>query len=148
MQDIEFILKSLEPLIRGASSDVIENTKKSISSKALSLFQNINQSDYFTSADKDGFLALGVKLHNKARNLTNDTYSEIRTLLKACAAFIFLGVSHNMKVQGAITVLKILSKSGQEFLLFPQLAPYALTCSLHATRVWGRMNFHDLNIER
>lgn len=148
MQDIESILKALEPLIRGASIDIIENTKKTVFKNALSLFQEIKNSDYFSSSDKDSFLALGVKLHNKARNLTNESYSEIRSLLKSCAAFIFLGVSQNMKLQGAITVLKILSKSGQEFQLFPLLKPYALICSVNATKLWGRMNSQDLNIER
>lgn len=146
-QDIEIILKALEPLIRGSTTDVIESSKKTILSTGLSLFQALTTMDSSTLPDKDAYLALGVKLHNKARNLVNDSYIEVRSLLKSCAAFIFLAVSQNMKLQGAITVLKILSKSGQEFRLFPLLAPHALTCSLNATKVWSRMNA-DLHTDR
>ena len=66
------------------------------------------------TTNKTKYLEIGVKPHNKSPNLLSDNYLEIRTLIRAICAWIFIHFGdRTSKVY--LIIVKLFAKTGYDF---------------------------------
>lgn len=78
-----------------------------------------------------------VKLHNKGRNLTAQSLSEVRSILKASAGWI-LSIFGGDKPKVLSIVITLLTKSGQELIQYGKDSQIGSSCLSRAIFTWTR----------
>lgn len=141
--DIDKIMSKLELLLRGGQSKIQSNEIQELlilSNKIYLFFFNIvSKGNEYNSNQKNQFLELAVKLHNKARNLTSQNLTEIRTILKASCAWMFIIFGDkNSKILS--TIIKLLTKCGEEFHLNHKNNRCASECYNSVCILWSNSN--------
>lgn len=150
IHEVEQILLQLELLLRGGAQSVhinVINELNVLSRKVLLWFSASDAGAVYT-ADNDNHrtevLALAVKLHNKVRNLTTSACGEIKTNLKAAAAWMLcLYGGKNAKVLSV--AVNVLSKSGRELEHYGSDSDLVLRCLSGSMLYWmhvGSLSIH------
>lgn len=145
---VEPCIQKVEQLLRGggaAGSVATELRKEAV--ELLSWYSSTAAIDEFedsSDSTKSEMLALAVKLHNKARNLTSQAHGTIRTCLKATAAWM-LSIYGGDKSKVLSAVTSILSKSGEELASMDEFAEPALKCLSGTILYWNRASALSLH---
>lgn len=107
--------RQVETILRGGS--ISEAEQSQIIQKAHQTFSFLHQNlhSFHSENNRNYYLEIGVKLHNKCRNLVSPNYVEIRALLRAISGLIILAFGDRTAKVFAICI-KLLSKSGEEFI--------------------------------
>jgi hypothetical protein len=139
---VESVILQVEGVLRGGSI-IDQLCYEKLKTESLTLLKHYSSRDAieeFESCDheqKAKMLALAVKLHNKARNLTNLAYISIRTYLKASAGWILsLYGGDNVKV--LTSVITLLSKAGHELSSCEGQSEMAIVCLMGSKAFWNR----------
>lgn len=141
---LEEILSRLEQVLRGhvkaGSKELNELYELSLSaynSVSCPSFSELISSSLPSVGSH--LLEQGIKLHNKCRNLAANHHIQIRSLLKATSAWIFhLTAGKNGKAYA--TVLKLLTKCGDDFYESCNNPKNALECFNAVTILWNELN--------
>lgn len=152
IKDIEHILQQVESLLRGgaqsAASSVIHELQLR-SRRAMVWFSSPSADEDFNNCDENkraDNLSLAVKLHNKARNLTAPACAEIRTYLKATAAWMLCHYGTNGKAAKVLSIaVNTLSKCGRELESYGVDADITLQCLYGSVSNWSRMSSLSLH---
>jgi hypothetical protein len=134
--EIEPCIQQVELLLRGggATGTIVQELKKA-SHRLLTWYsspKNLEEYESATESERTETMGLAIKLHNKARNLTSPAHAEIRTCLKATAAWM-LSVYGGDKIKVMFAATTILSKAGEELAnadIYPDLAEKCLSGSI------------------
>ena len=143
IEDIEACMLKLEQCLRGGGAQMQSALMVDLNTQAtqfLSWFSSgkaVEEYESYNDSNKADMLALAVKLHNKARNLTSSTYSDVRTKLKATAAWM-LSLYGGDKSKVFSVVISILSKAGEELSNSESNAELALRCLSGSILHWNR----------
>jgi hypothetical protein len=147
---LEELSRHVETIIRGSASSLAKHARDSILEVGTNLFSAIS-SENFTAIyskleilESELYTTAAVKLHNKARNLTNESFHDIRGLLRGVAAWILIYFSKSSSA-GKCTIIKLLSKSNQDLQQFENFRNFALKCCVGVAKMWSELNQYALN---
>ena len=143
-QKVERLLKEIEILLRGGKvrnpgDDELTAIERS-SRDLLMYYSSPKASDNSRLIDNNlrtSLVSLGVKLHNKVRNIidANQTQNKIRAILRATAAYMFK-IYGDMVAKLFAACIKLFSKSGREMLHFNELTEVARNCLKEVDLMW------------
>ena len=144
------LTQKLEVLMRGGTSgNTLDlNSMKAESYSLLERLSSLPIAQVLSSIapdKKNDIMGIAVKLHNKARNLAATTQLEMKSVLKACAAWLLYHCGED-KIKVLSTVIKIFSKAGQELLQFQSQQNNTIQCFSVTIRIWNKAV--DLSIHR
>lgn len=162
MEIVENILKKVEIIIRGSQNrndnhelinlannvfDIFSKEYKStynnnkISNHDINFIDDntdfSNNSSNESKEVKDKYLQMAILLHNKARNLIQSTFLELRAILKAVSACILYNYS-SPSTKSMIMCIKLLTRSGQELNIIRNQKERSFLCYISATNIWSK----------
>jgi hypothetical protein len=146
LQDIEVIIQMVETILRGKTNSVDLDQLLTLSDKAYEYFSDPMELEGISSnindASRTKYLEIGVKLHNKARNLGQSQVA-IRSNLKAACGWMFAAFGEK-SAKVFMIVLKLLAKCGEDFRKFVGKNDRALACFETAISLWSNVERLEL----
>jgi hypothetical protein len=152
---VDFILQSshvlgVEVLIRGGIQSKLDSEKEIIIELGLQTLNwvsscEINEfANSCNQTEKDEYVNLAIKLHNKVRNLSSDSYKVTQTILKACSAWTLLAFSQ-MKPAGIGMMIKLFSRVSNDAQHIDKLQNHILSSCQQVTSLWGKLDLESLS---
>jgi hypothetical protein len=139
------IIQQLEIIIRNGATGVDSKENADLLHEAYKLCIWYSRDDPATllggmdSENIANHVSFAVKLHNKARNLTAPLHAELRTILKAAAAWM-LSVYSDKTPKISSVIIKLLSKASQEITLLNNKEDLSLKAANAAIAAWLSSN--------
>ena len=145
----------MESLLRGGAPMKLESEKTFVLDTGYQMLEKATSNsmyNYVLQFNVEQCLTIAnsaVKLHNKVRMLTQDTYTEMRAVFKAVSAWLLNHFTPSSKLNssdGYFKLIKMLSRASQELQLFPRSKQYSIICSRRTVELWKSLDIEKISL--